>query len=208
MSARGHALLTEGRLDKSELAQYSRDGQSSLASDLADCFASSDVANAWTELAAKDLEDVETVNESEFKDVLSSRMKALASQTLRMCGIDPESSDDISIKDQIISWIESTLTSVPTKNVLLKKLDEVVDKVQGGIPGFSVQNGILKVDMVEAFGFTSAPDGQILYHLTGDEQPEEQDNAFRLVEAEVKTKKRKKTDAIEGQLAFELIFDE
>lgn len=47
MNGRGHALQTEGRIDKSELAQYSRDSQSSLARDLASCFASADVAQAW-----------------------------------------------------------------------------------------------------------------------------------------------------------------
>ncbi|MEF3309375.1 helicase-related protein [Paenibacillus sp. GYB004] len=89
MAARGHALMVEGRLDRSELAKYSRDGQSSLAADLANCFAGSDVAKAWTELAAKDLEDVEMVNETEFKAVLEARMKLLVNETRRLCGLPP-----------------------------------------------------------------------------------------------------------------------
>ncbi|SDO17684.1 Helicase conserved C-terminal domain-containing protein [Paenibacillus sp. yr247] len=87
MSGRGHALMVEGRLDGSELAQYSRDSQSALASDLASCFASSDVAQSWTALAAKDLADVEMVEEGSFKEVLAERFKALADETLRICGV-------------------------------------------------------------------------------------------------------------------------
>lgn len=89
MAARGHAMMVEGRLDKSELAQYSRDSQSALASDLANCFVSSDVAQVWTELAKKDLEDVEMVAESEFKKVIEQRMKALSNETRRLCGLPP-----------------------------------------------------------------------------------------------------------------------
>ncbi|RUS44920.1 DEAD/DEAH box helicase [Cohnella sp. AR92] len=87
MNGRGHALMVEGRLDSSELAQYSRDSQSSLASDLASCFASSDVAQSWTALAAKDLADIEMVEEGSFKEVLAERMRALADETLKICGV-------------------------------------------------------------------------------------------------------------------------
>ncbi|WP_176560211.1 helicase-related protein [Brevibacillus dissolubilis] len=89
MSARGHALLVEGRLDRSELAKYARDSQSALASDLAECFADSEVADAWTKLAEKELEDVETVEEADFKQVLHTRIKALANETRRLCGLPP-----------------------------------------------------------------------------------------------------------------------
>ncbi|WP_084568085.1 helicase-related protein [Brevibacillus panacihumi] len=89
MSARGHAMMVEGRLDKSALAQYSRDSQSALASDLANCFAGSDVADAWTKLAAKDIEGVELVKESDFKTVLQNRMKSMANETRRLCGLPP-----------------------------------------------------------------------------------------------------------------------
>ncbi|WP_126429945.1 DEAD/DEAH box helicase [Brevibacillus marinus] len=89
MAARGHAMMVEGRLDKSSLAQYARDSQSALASDLANCFAGSDVADAWTRLAAKDIEGVETVKEADFKRLLQQRMKALANETRRLCGLPP-----------------------------------------------------------------------------------------------------------------------
>lgn len=103
MAARGHALMVEGRLDRSELAQYARDKQSSLASDLANCFAGSDVAKAWTDLAAKDLADVEMIAEAEFKSILDARMKLLVNETRRLCGLPPltEDVDDVSaVADQ------------------------------------------------------------------------------------------------------------
>lgn len=88
MSARGHALMTEGRLDRGELAKYSYDEQSSLATDLAQCFADADLANAWEELAAKEYEDVEMIEEEFFEKVLAERMQELAAQTLKLCGVD------------------------------------------------------------------------------------------------------------------------
>ncbi|WP_150274179.1 helicase-related protein [Paenibacillus tepidiphilus] len=87
MMARGHALMVEGRLDSSELAQFSRDSQSALASDLASCFASSDIADAWTSIAATELEDIEMIKEVSLKDALSKRMEELADETLRLCGV-------------------------------------------------------------------------------------------------------------------------
>lgn len=89
MSARGHALMTEGRLDRGELAKYSYDEQSSLATDLAQCFAEADLASAWEELAAKEFEGIEMVAESEFQQVLEHRMKELAETTMRLCGFTP-----------------------------------------------------------------------------------------------------------------------
>lgn len=131
MSGRGHALLTEGRLDRSELARFSRDEQSSLASDLADCFATSDLADSWRELAAKDLADVEIVQEGDFKQIIEQRMKTLANETLRLCGVqiidevkpvevirpvnpfdalDTTEEDLFSISDEWASFFTATLT--------------------------------------------------------------------------------------------------
>jgi len=87
MSARGHALMTEGRLDRGELAKYSYDEQSSLATDLAECFAEADLATAWEELAAKEYEGIEMIAEDKFQQVLDQRMKELAAETLRLCGV-------------------------------------------------------------------------------------------------------------------------
>ena len=109
MSARGHALMTEGRLDRGELAKYSYDEQSSLATDLAQCFAEADLANAWEELAAKEFEGLEMIAESEFQQVLEHRMKELAEGTLRLCGVTTaqplqnEEANEVELEESLFS---------------------------------------------------------------------------------------------------------
>ncbi|WP_164684860.1 helicase-related protein [Brevibacillus reuszeri] len=131
MSARGHAMMVEGRLDKSSLAQYSRDSQSTLASDLANCFASSEVAEAWTKLAAKDIEGVETVTEADFKTVLAHRMKALANETRRLCGLPPME-ESVLPKDDVVSTnqvnanvIEHQVSTVKMKKLLTQVTEQI-----------------------------------------------------------------------------------
>ncbi|EFV74940.1 MULTISPECIES: helicase-related protein [Cytobacillus] len=101
MSARGHALMTEGRLDRGELAKYSYDEQSSLATDLAQCFAAADLANAWEELAAKEYEGIEMVAEEEFQQVLEHRMEELAALTKQLCGVSSAADLHPSVKLEI-----------------------------------------------------------------------------------------------------------
>jgi hypothetical protein len=100
MLARGHALMVEGRLDKSALAKYARDEQSALANDLASCFATTDIADAWSQMAAADLADVEMVSEAEFKGVLAARMQALAEETRRLCGYPEIDADLLEAEEQ------------------------------------------------------------------------------------------------------------
>lgn len=109
MSARGHALMTEGRLDRGELAKYSYDEQSSLATDLAQCFAEADLANAWEELASKELEGIELVAESDFQQVLEQRMKLLAAETLRLCGISTQDIIDVEAEAEVVEHQEDSL---------------------------------------------------------------------------------------------------
>lgn len=91
MIKRAHALMTEGRLDKSELANYGRDAHNAMAVDLANCLASSELADKWTELAKKDIDsNLWTVSEAEFKDALKKAMKDLAEETRRLCGVAGE----------------------------------------------------------------------------------------------------------------------
>lgn len=87
MSKRGHAMLVEGRLDKSELSRYARDEHSALAADLADCLASSDLADRWRELAARDMDkNLVLVAEAGFKKAVAEAQKRLVAETLRLCG--------------------------------------------------------------------------------------------------------------------------
>ncbi len=93
MLKRAHAMMAEGRLDRTELAKYGRDTTSALAADLAECLADEDLGTKWTELAAKDI-DIETVSEDQFQDVLRKTQKSLANETLRLCGIKEDVEDD------------------------------------------------------------------------------------------------------------------
>ncbi|RED75944.1 helicase-related protein [Cohnella phaseoli] len=121
MSARGHALMVEGRLDKSELASFSIDSQSSLARDLASCFAGADVAKAWTTLAAKEMAGIEMIAEANFKDVLSERMQRLADETLKLCGIDPAQWHQERSKKPIIKEIGETRTIDLMNDLLIRQ---------------------------------------------------------------------------------------
>lgn len=106
MLKRAHAMIAEGRLDRSELASYGRDTTSALAADLAECLADKNLGTKWTELAVKDL-DIETIPEDEFQDVLRKTQKSLANETLRLCGIQEDEDDEEEIEiPKPSSWVE------------------------------------------------------------------------------------------------------
>lgn len=87
MTKRGHAMMVEGRLDKSELARFARDEHTALAADLAECLASSDLADRWKELAARDMDaNLVLVAEAGFKHAVAEAQKRLVAETLRLCG--------------------------------------------------------------------------------------------------------------------------
>lgn len=97
LEKRAHAMLAEGRLDKGELAKFTRGTQMSLAADIAQCIAGEDISLRWMDLAQRDLEDVEMVEESKFRKVLAETQSRLANETLRLCGIEDEEEFDITI---------------------------------------------------------------------------------------------------------------
>jgi superfamily II DNA or RNA helicase len=106
MLKRAHAMMAEGRLDRSELAKYGRDTTSALAADLAECLADEDLGTKWTELAAKDM-DIETIPEDQFHDVLRKSQKSLASETLWLCGIEDVEDDEEEIEiSKPSSWVD------------------------------------------------------------------------------------------------------
>lgn len=86
MLKRAHALMAEGRLDRSELKNYGRDAHNSLAADLAECIANAQLGKQWQSLAVKDI-NLETVSEAEFKAALAKAMKELQLKTLQLCGV-------------------------------------------------------------------------------------------------------------------------
>lgn len=94
MAGRGHAMMAEGKLDKSELSRFSIDSQSALAADLAQCIATEEVADAWKELAKRDVADIRMVAEAEFAQVLKEEMKRLTDETRRLCGVLVEAAEN------------------------------------------------------------------------------------------------------------------
>ncbi len=81
-------MMTEGRLEKSELPNYISGSRMHLASDLAHCIADEDIGLKWSDLAGKDIEDVETCDEAGFKEMLRKAQENLCKETMRLCGVD------------------------------------------------------------------------------------------------------------------------
>lgn len=89
MKKRGHAMMTEGRIDRSELAEFARDAHSAMASDLANCLADAGVADQVRSLAEKDIDkNLRIVEEANYREELQKSMRELAQETLRLCGVD------------------------------------------------------------------------------------------------------------------------
>lgn len=103
LEKRAHALMTEGRLDKSEMRSFIKGSRMSLAADIAQCISSEDVGLKWTKLAEKDLEDVEMYSEEEFQSVLKKAQERLAAETLRLCGIEETAEvEDVETKEETV----------------------------------------------------------------------------------------------------------
>ncbi|NRD81082.1 hypothetical protein HPT25_27705 [Bacillus sp. BRMEA1] len=114
-----------------------------------------------------------------------------------------------SVQEQVINWITSQIQVESTKNVLLRKTKLITEDIEkGNITGFTVNQGVLEVDLIEAFGFEMVPEGTILSHLVHQQQPSLQtSNTYdaKLVEVNSSTaSKRKKNAPMDGQLAFDL----
>ncbi len=109
-------MLVEAKIDKTELAKYSRDAHSTLASDIADCIATSQLSQSWQELARKDHLGVEMVSESEYEAVLRNAMFRLANQTRQLCGIDIDDIEDIVVK----TWTPGNIQLVIVEKTVKK----------------------------------------------------------------------------------------
>jgi hypothetical protein len=116
-----------------------------------------------------------------------------------------------SVAEQFIAWTRLNIKNIATQNVMLRKKNQIIESIERGkVQGFSVDKGVLTVDLVEAFGFETIPDGEILSHLVMEEIKEAQKKHSTeyyapIVETKKEsTLKRKKKTPADGQLAFEL----
>jgi len=120
LGKRANALLTEGRLDRSELSRYVSKKRSMLATDLAQCIADEEIGLKWTDLAAKDVEDVEMVEEARFQEVLRAANERLANETLRLCGLAEEEIETIATDVEKPVCVD-LIASVPVRTRRRKK---------------------------------------------------------------------------------------
>lgn len=122
--------------------------------------------------------------------------------------------------EQFKQWVNDELEGETTKAALIRGAAEYMDFIeQNLIPGFSLQNGQLHVDLEEGTGLDRAffGDGAILFHLSkpmkrvqsGTKEIEQEKKEYVpaapivLTTHETKTKRTKKKVA-EGQWAFDL----
>ncbi|PGT83266.1 DEAD/DEAH box helicase [Bacillus sp. AFS040349] len=114
-----------------------------------------------------------------------------------------------SLREQFNQWVRQQIETDSTLNVLLKKANSIVENIESGkINGFKSNQGVLEVDLIEAFGFDLVSDGAVLSHLVSVERklanPTPYNASIFEVKAEEKKTKRSKKAPIDGQLAFSL----
>lgn len=151
MNKRAHALLVEGRIDKSELAEFSTEGHDSLASNIAQTLDSSSFAEKWRKLSKMDIdENLELVAESEFKHLLQAKMKELADKTLSLCLPLPAHVHSVKKEKAIEDWIQTLFP--PVQRILEPYLPLLTDKIES-IHGFSIRGDQVHFDKIQVFGF-------------------------------------------------------
>lgn len=115
-----------------------------------------------------------------------------------------------SLSEQYISWTRQNIKTAATKNVMLRKKNQIIKSIERGqIQGFTYVDGVLSVDFIEAFGFEHIPDGEILSHLVSVELKRAQsmhptEYFAPIIEVKKTSIKQKKRASADGQLAFEL----
>lgn len=113
-----------------------------------------------------------------------------------------------SLLEQYKKWVNQTIKTQATLNILLKKSDSILSHIEDRrIVGFTSNKGILEVDLIEAFGIDMVADGAILSHLIQSERKQSPSTPYNVdifeFQAEETPKKKKKAPA-DGQLAFSL----
>lgn len=111
LARRCHALLLEGRIDRSELSRYTKDDSfTALARKISDdLYVVDDLAAKWKELAAKDIPDVTTVKEDEFQEALEKAKQELIALTLKLCKREATPAEVRAVAEKIkIMVVEAT----------------------------------------------------------------------------------------------------
>ncbi|MCY0895065.1 MAG: hypothetical protein OWS03_02045, partial [Alicyclobacillaceae bacterium] len=107
LAKRSHAMLLEGRLDRSEVAEFTaKDAQSASTYAIAHCLGDvADLSNQWRAMADKDIpQGVTLLSEERFRDEIGRAMQRLAEETKRMAGVSPsEGSPCLTLQDTSVS---------------------------------------------------------------------------------------------------------
>ncbi|MDX8367702.1 helicase-related protein [Cytobacillus sp. IB215665] len=138
MSRRVSALIVEGRIERSdELAKYADMSVSGLTSDLSKSLESTEVANAWKQVAAKDVDsNIEIVSEEEFQQKVSDAFARLTQETIKLSGYVPPAVDEIkkeepvselSFDDLDVDAIEEAFALFDQLNA--EKIEEIFDEI-------------------------------------------------------------------------------
>lgn len=118
LAKRSHAMLLEGRLEKSALANFvEQDDKSASTFAIASCLGNvEDLANKWKALADKDIPaGVVMLTEERFKEEIGLAMRRLASETRRLAGVPepvektPSNDADVLLFDTEASQSEADL---------------------------------------------------------------------------------------------------
>lgn len=110
--------------------------------------------------------------------------------------------------EQFIAWVNASIQAEGTKNVMKRKANSILQSIErGNVQGFTTKNGILSVDLVEAFGLNQVPDGLIMAHLVKEEVQAARTESpslfdFEIVEETTISKGKKKSAYADGQLAL------
>jgi hypothetical protein len=200
MAKRSHALLLEGRLDKSQLSRYGgNDQHSSLTKSVAECLVNvEDLSAKWAELAALEIpEGLEMLEEEEFKAVLQDVKMKLWNQTRALCGVEivedvsKQTDEDISaLADLFIQQHETKVAEAYT--------------------------GVSAGDQLDLFSFSFEKEEQPAPKNDRPSMPlftgTSEESGYRIVDMTsavqriVVKRKKKKQPIIEGQLGW--LFDE
>jgi len=127
-----------------------------------------------------------------------------------LAGIGKKKQKPLSAKEQFVAWVNKQIESDSSKNVLIRKAATITANIQKGIVnGFTFVSAVLEVDLVDAFGFDSIQDGELVAYLTEYERANAAGDDIQIslfeMKAEDTNKTKKKRNVIaSGQLAFEL----
>ena len=109
MSRRVSALMVEGAIERSdEIAKYADISASSLTNDLSKMLESSEIANAWTKAAEKDMDsNLELVTEEELQEKITNAFKKLTDETKNLCGyVEPVEDGSSNELDELFDSVD------------------------------------------------------------------------------------------------------